>query len=88
MNTRISISEKKSRGSIPVIEDYEKIVRSKNKCILNAAFRQGKVFERFKNSERFGGMLKELNEGRSTVYFNLNLLKNYRRNIQSWRNLR
>ena len=34
---------------------------------MPAAFRQGKVFKRFKNSERFGDILKELNFSRPMV---------------------
>ena len=37
----------------PVVDDYEKIVRSKKKRIL-IAFREGRILERFKDSERFG----------------------------------
>ena len=58
-----------------VIKDYQKIIGSMKKTILNVALQQGKVFKRFKNSERLGDILKELNVSRSKVNFTLNLLK-------------
>ena len=54
---------------------YKKKNRSKGKKVLNIAFRQGKLFKRFKNSERFRKILNELNASPSTVYYELNLLK-------------
>ena len=61
--------------AIPVAQDYEKIIRSKNEGILNVAFRQERTLKRFKDSEIFGEMIKELPVSRSTVYFKVNPLK-------------
>ena len=54
---------KHHEAAITVIEDYEKVIRSKNKCILNVTFRQGKVLK------IYGDMLKGLNIRQSTLYF-------------------
>ena len=44
--------------AVLVVQDYEKVKRSKKKIILNVTFRQGKISKRFKDSERSGDMLK------------------------------
>ena len=58
--------------AIPVIQDYEQIIRFRKKGIFKVAFRQGKIFKRFKDLERFREIIKELGVSRSTVYFKLN----------------
>ena len=57
------------------VQDYKKIVKSKKKGSLNVAFRPGKIFKIFKDSARFGDMLKQLGVSYSTVYFKSNMLK-------------
>ena len=47
----------KHEEAIPVVQDYETIVRSKKEGVLNVAFRQGKIINKFKDSGRFGKMI-------------------------------
>ena len=49
---------KSHEEAIPVIKDYEKIIRSKRKSILNVAFRKRKVFKRLKNSTKIWRYVK------------------------------
>ena len=58
---------KSHKEAILVIQDYKKIIRSKKKGILYVAFSQERIFRRFKDSERFREMIKELVVNRSTV---------------------
>ena len=41
---------------------------------MNVAFRQGKIFKKFKESKKFAEMVKELGFNQSTIYFEINLL--------------
>lgn len=43
---------------IPVVKEYESIIRSQKRGIPNVAFSQGKIFKPFKDSERFEEMVK------------------------------
>lgn len=65
----------KQEEAIPLIEYCEKINRSNKKGIINITFRQGRIFKRCKDSERFEDMLQELVVSPAMVYFKLNLLK-------------
>lgn len=47
----------KHEEAIPVVQDYETIVRSKKEGVLNFEFRQVKLINKFKDSERFGKMI-------------------------------
>ena len=63
-------------GPIPVVKDFKKIIRSKKKNILNVLFRQGILFIKFKQSEKFVEMVKELGVvSKSIIYFKINLIK-------------
>lgn len=88
----VSEIEKLDERAIPVIEDYEKTMRckKKKKGIINVAFRQGRIFKRFKDLEGLEDMLKEL---RLKIFkllkkipkakeINLNFLKNYLKAIK------
>ena len=46
--------------AIPVVKEYETIIRSKKKGILNVAYRQGLLVIKFKESNRFVEMLQEI----------------------------
>ena len=60
-----------------MVQDYENIIRLQKEDNLNVVLRQGKIFKRFKDLERFGDVFKKLGVSRFTVYFKLklNLLK-------------
>ena len=57
--------------AIPVIKDYELVIRPKEKRILNVAYRQ-RLFEKFKESNKFAEMLREVEVSNSTVSFKWN----------------
>ena len=44
---------KSQEETVPVAQGYENISRSKKKGILNIEFRQGWIFKRFKDTEKF-----------------------------------
>ena len=46
--------------AIPVVKEYETIISSKKKGILNVAYRQGLLVIKFKESNRFVEMLQEI----------------------------
>ena len=41
--------------TIPIVREYETIIKSQKKGILNVAFRQGINFKKFKESEKLYG---------------------------------
>lgn len=59
--------------AITVVKEYENVLGLK-KIILNVAFRQGKIFKKFKESKKFVEMVKELGFNQSTIYLEINLL--------------
>lgn len=62
-------------GAIPVVKEYQIVIRFQKKCMLNAEHRQGCVFKIFKESNKFVEMVKELEVSKSTIYFKINLVK-------------
>lgn len=59
---------------IPIVKEHETVIRLKKKSILNVASRQDIIFERFKESEKFVEMVKELGVSKSTIYFKFNFI--------------
>ena len=43
-----------------IIKQYEDIVKTKNKGIINVAYHQGQVLKRFKEQEKFAKLVSEL----------------------------
>ena len=39
--------------AVTIIEQYENIIKTKRKGIINVAYHQGQVFKRFKEKEKF-----------------------------------
>ena len=60
--------------AILVLKEYETIIRSEKKGILNLAYRQGIIFNMFKQSETFVEMLKKIGVTKFTVYFKAKLV--------------
>ena len=60
--------------AIPIIKDYELVIRSKEKGILNVAYRQGLLFGEF-DSNKFEQMLQEIEVSKLMVYFKVTLVK-------------
>ena len=61
--------------AILVVMEFEIIIRSKKKGILNVAYRQGLQFKRFKQPNKFVEMLQEIDISKLTVYFKVKLVK-------------
>ena len=61
------------KRSIPIIKDYKLVIRSKG--VLNDAYKQGLLFKKFKDSNKFEQMFQEIEMSKSTVYFKVKLVK-------------
>lgn len=46
------------KQAISVVKDYELVIRSKKKGILNVAYKQGFLFMKLKDSNEFGKMFQ------------------------------
>lgn len=55
--------------SIPVVKENETIIKFKEKGILSCVYRQGIMLGKFKQSENFVEMLKQIRVSKSMVYF-------------------
>ena len=58
-----------------VTKQYEDIIRTKKKGIINIAFHQGNVFKRFKEKDKFITLVSQLNIHKTTIIFNINIYK-------------
>ena len=58
-----------------IIKQYEDIIKTKNKGIVNVAYHQGQVFKRFKEKEKFAKLVSELAVHKTTILFRINILK-------------
>ena len=58
-----------------LIKQYEGIVRTKKKGIINIAFHQDKVFKKFKDKEKFIALISRLAIHKSTIIFKRNIFK-------------
>ena len=58
-----------------VIKDYEDIIWSKKKGIIQIAYHQGKVFKKFKDKEKFITLVNKLGIHKTTIIFKINILK-------------
>ena len=56
-----------------MVNYYETILTSKKRVTLSVAFRQGKLFEQFKESHNFMEVVKGIGVRNSTVYFKIKL---------------
>ena len=58
-----------------IIKQYEDIIKTKNKGIINVAYHQGQVFKRFKEKEKFAELVSELRIHKNTITFKINVFK-------------
>ena len=58
-----------------IIKQYEDIIKTKKKGIINVAFHQGQVFKRFKEKEKFDKLVSELGIHKTTIIFKINVFK-------------
>ena len=54
-----------------MFKEYETIIRSQRKSILNASYRQGCIFKKFKESDKLVEMVEEIGGSKSTIYFKI-----------------
>ena len=65
----------KLEDAADVIKQYEDIIQTKKKGIINIAYHQGKVFKRFKDKEKFIKLVTEFKVHKSTIIFKINIYK-------------
>ena len=58
-----------------ITKRYEDIIKTKKKGIINVACHQGKVFEKYKQKEKFANIVSELRIHKSTIIFEINVFK-------------
>ena len=58
-----------------VIKEYEEIIRTKRKGIISIAYHQGKVISRFRENEKFMGLVTRFGIHKNTIIFKINILK-------------
>ena len=56
-----------------IIKQYKDIICTKNKNIMSIAYRQGKVFKRFKDKENFTKLVNKFKVHESTMIFKINI---------------
>ena len=58
-----------------IMKDYENIIQSKKKGIINVAYHQGKVCKKFKDKEKFITLVNQLKIKKTTIIFKINIYK-------------
>ena len=58
-----------------MVKEYDTIIRSQKKDILNVAYRQGIIFKKIKVSEKILEMVKKIGVSKSTIYLKTKLSK-------------
>ena len=58
-----------------IIKQYEDIIKTKNKGIINIAYHQGQVFKSFKEKEKLTELVNKLGIDKNTIIFNINVFK-------------
>ena len=69
-----------------IIRQYEDIIKTKKKGIINVAFYQGQIFKRFKEKKKFAKLVSELGIHKTTIIFKINIFKlceKYRKLLKS-----
>ena len=64
-----------SEEAATVIKEYEDMMQTKKKGIINIAFHQDKVFKRFKDKEKFIKLITEFKVHKITIIFKINIYK-------------
>ena len=58
-----------------ISKQYEDIIKTKKKGIINVAYHQGQVLKRFKEKEKFVMLVSELGIHKTTIIFKINVFK-------------
>ena len=64
-----------SKEAADVIKQYEDIIRTKKKGIINIAFHQGTVFKQFKGKNKFITLVNQFNIHKTIIIFKINVFK-------------
>ena len=64
-----------SEEAAEVIKQYEYIVKTKKKGIINIAYYKGRVFKRFKEKEKFIKLVSQLGIHKNTIIFKIDTFK-------------
>ena len=64
-----------SEKAAEIIKQYEDIIKIKNKGIINVAYHQEQVFNRFKENEKFTKLVGKLGIHKTTIIFKINVFK-------------
>ena len=64
-----------SEKAAEIIKRYEDIIKIKIKVILNVAYHQEQVFNRFKENEKFTKLVGKLGIHKTTIIFKINVFK-------------
>ena len=65
----------KPEDAAAVVKQYKDIIRTKKKNIISIAYRQRKVFKRFKEEEKFIKLVNGFKVHKSTIIFKINIFK-------------
>ena len=65
----------KPEEAAEVIQQYEEIIRTKKKGIISIAYRQGKVFKKFKDKEKFVKLINQFKIHKTTIIFKISIFK-------------
>ena len=68
-----------SEKAAEIIKQYEDMIKIRNKGIINAAYHQEQVFNRFKENEKFPKLVGKLGIHKTTIIFKINIFKLCRR---------
>ena len=58
-----------------ISKQYEDIIKTKNKGIINIAYHQGQVFKSFKEKEKLTELVNKLGIDKNTIIFKINAFK-------------
>ena len=56
-----------------IIKQYEEIIQTKKKLIISIAYRQGRVFKRFRDREKFIKLANDFKVNKTTIIFKINI---------------
>ena len=58
-----------------IMRQYEDIIKTKKKGIINVAFHQGQIFKRFKEKEKFAKLVSKFGIPKTTINLKINVFK-------------
>ena len=58
-----------------IIEQYENIIKTNEKNMILFAYKQGKIFEKFKEDRKFKNLVEQFKINKSTKIFEINIVE-------------